>query len=1719
MLMSKLRAGVRASSAAAILSVAAVIFVTTCSVSAFAVDYTWSSATTGGLWSGTANWTPNGTVSGSTNTATLGDATADRTVSIDSSVIIGTLTLTQTTANVTNLLDIQRTSTVSGATSLGATSGTTRIFVNAQPLGTANVSLFGTGGITLNSGGVLSMGVYNPTASTVYYGDVNSNVTVQGGSLVVDQIVRLGSAGSTTNTLTGTLTVTSGTLAFLNATTGGASVDRRLTVSGLSITGGVVTGLANGATIQWNSVGTGTFSPASSQNVQISLGASGSQSLVLGVDPSVVARGTGVKTVSSSLSGQNIRQIQLVDGASSAAGTTFKLGSNLTLVSGQTMPNASANSVVGSSRLDVGIDSASFTLDLTANSGVFTPNSPFVTGSTGTTTYWALTGTAGRIVANGFNFGGTGTTSVATSVGPGLILESKAGNNVANTLSLASGTGSIDLTSIFRYSGAAAAATPSTLTSTRSIGDVEVTSGALRISSLAGLQAVRVTGGTLDLGGNALTVTSGSFGGGTVQSGTLSTVGLFTASSGTISAALIGSGSFAKVGSGTTTLSGTNAFAGSTTISSGVLIVTTSAALPGIVTPGGFSVASGATLEVTSGVDTAAVEGMLATGNFAAGSLAEIDTTGGSRTIAAALGGSYGLQKSGGNVLTLTGSNSYTGGTVVAGGTLQFGEGGSIDGGIVNQGVLAFNRSGSLALVGVISGTGSLLQSSTAGVVTLSGANSYTGGTTVNTGTIVVQGDQSAATGGWFLPNTNDPARAATFSAGSTVVTAAGKIVQLGLLSSSGSNSVALTVLGSSTNNGGLAIARNSTLTIGSGGTWLQTGTMQVSPQGGPATTLNVNAGGLFTFAGPDTIKLNPASNNSGNGTIAIAGGTFVTSAGFEQVVSSTSAGVPTLALSAGGLLRLTQDVASLTTPIASGSGNLLRMTLGSGGGTIDTNGFSTAIGVAMSGAGGLTKAGFGTLTLSGSTLYTGTTFVSAGTLALDAAAGISSSTFDVGAAGTLAFAGITSGSLPGLRGSGSVVLTNTAAAAVALTVGGAGSSTFDGTISGLGGLTKVGSGTFALAGAQSYEGGTTISAGMLQIGNSGTTGAVMGAIVNDGVLVFNRSNNFTATNSISGSGLVRQNGGGQLTLSGANTYSGGTLITGTGALLVSNAAQIGSGTITLQTSGASTAAVLELQNLTLPNPIVLAQTSINRNNITVGSGTATLTGPITITGTGAGVNVFYNAGSTSTSMVIGGNITSGSAFTGALSFRRNTMLITGTINTPSAGFDLNSSGTTTLVSTGNVWSYTIFQASSNVLRLGANDAHPTNTIMQFSGNTTGGGLDLNGFSQSLPGFFNVSGSIPAPLARIYNDAGTNSTLTLAGMTQDRWSNVALADGTGGGKVTLVMNSAGRTQTLASATSSYTGGTTIVAGTIALGHGNGVGGGGPLAVNGGGLDLRGFSPTVGALSGSAGGLITSGSAGVAMLTVSSVSNSTFAGLIENGLGTVGLTKAGSGELTLTAANTYTGLTNVNAGTLLVNGSLAGEVATLVNAVLGGSGSVGAISGGGLVGPGNSPGILTAPSVDPSGGLDFAFEFTQATPNYASASSSDNDVLWLTDSTPFTSSLTGANTVSIYLTQSAAALSELTGGFFTATSGDFFASISGASFQYFVQDAAGTFSYNGQAYKTLAQYDPSKSISVATVGANGGQVTQFVIVPEPGALVLAGVGAAAAAWAARRRRNS
>jgi hypothetical protein len=251
-------------------------------------------------------------------------------------------------------------------------------------------------------------------------------------------------------------------------------------------------------------------------------------------------------------------------------------------------------------------------------------------------------------------------------------------------------------------------------------------------------------------------------------------------------------------------------------------------------------------------------------------------------------------------------------------------------------------------------------------------------------------------------------------------------------------------------------------------------------------------------------------------------------------------------------------------------------------------------------------------------------------------------------------------------------------------------------------------------------------------------------------------------------------------------------------------------------------------------------------------------------------------------------------------------------------------------------------------------------------------------------------------------------------------------------------------------------------------------------------------------------------------------------------GTGGLALSGH-RLELSGSSSYTGGTWAHSGTLLVDGNIAASsgVALDAGAVLGGTGRVSAISGAGLVGPGNSPGILTALSVAPAGGLDFGFEFTQeGAPLWATGTASGNDVLRLTDpTTPFTTTLGTSNAIDVYLGVTSLSLGDtFQGGFFTDASASFLSNIQNAAFTYYVLgNGAGTAkTYNGQGYYLLdTSFWPSfESVSVSSVNVasanfaddtvTNGQVMQLTIVPEPGAIGLAILGAAIAAAALRRK---
>src|SRR6202035_2217084 len=94
--------------------------------------------------------------------------------------------------------------------------------------------------------------------------------------------------------------------------------------------------------------------------------------------------------------------------------------------------------------------------------------------------------------------------------------------------------------------------------------------------------------------------------------------------------------------------------------------------------------------------------------------------------------------------------------------------------------------------------------------------------------------------------------------------------------------------------------------------------------------------------------------------------------------------------------------------------------------------------------------------------------------------------------------------------------------------------------------------------GDSTYTGGTTISAGTLQLGSGGTTGSVAGNIVNNAALTVNRSNALTYAGVISGTGSLTKSGAGTLTLTGDSTYTGGTTISA-GTLQLGNAGTTGS--------------------------------------------------------------------------------------------------------------------------------------------------------------------------------------------------------------------------------------------------------------------------------------------------------------------------------------------------------------------------------------------------------------------------------------------------------------------------------------------------------------------------------------------------------------------------------
>lgn len=471
---------------------------------------TWS-ASGNGTWSTAANWTPASVPAGG-NTAILGDAVANRTVTYDgaASGSLGTLTITQTSA-ATNALDLQRSLNLTNALTLGAADGGAARIILGSTSG-AGFALTSANGVTLNQGGNLVFTSTGNGASGFNSGSVSSStpVTVSGGALTLQASTGTSSSSTAITAFGGNFTMSSGVIAIDNST-GGA--DRRLALNSpsINITGGSFAAAPrSGAQIQFNNASVAaniTFNPASlGGNISFNFQSDAAQNFTTGVNltSKMDLRGLGVKTLASTASGNGVGSLFLWDtnGAAPGSAVTVRLGSNLTLSTGSSQPAVnSGGHTLESGRINAAIDTNGFTFDLAsgASNGTWTPNMTAQAGATNTV--WTLSGN-GSFRANAFNLAAG---NVTTNLGAGLVLNAVGGNATVNDLG---NNGTINSASIFRYSGSASASNPATLAWARDIGQIEVRSGVLKLTTTAAAGSTVgkisvTTGGTLSIGSEA----------------------------------------------------------------------------------------------------------------------------------------------------------------------------------------------------------------------------------------------------------------------------------------------------------------------------------------------------------------------------------------------------------------------------------------------------------------------------------------------------------------------------------------------------------------------------------------------------------------------------------------------------------------------------------------------------------------------------------------------------------------------------------------------------------------------------------------------------------------------------------------------------------------------------------------------------------------------------------------------------------------------------------------------------------------------------------------------------------------------------------------------------------------------------------------------------------------------------------------------------------------
>ncbi|EBW5401696.1 fibronectin-binding autotransporter adhesin ShdA [Salmonella enterica subsp. enterica serovar Southampton] len=674
----------------------------------------------------------------------IGDTTLNSFLNVTESTVSSTGTDSTVIASNKGVLDITN-STVThdnakGAAIEASSASTLNVFgddksqmsVNSKGIGIKILaSSVDIDGATINADGdgifITSKGKsswYDDTnALTVNNADVTSKTAA---ALHVDSKTNINDPIELNNsTLTGPTAIkldSAVTVKATNSTTLDGNVDAGITASSLSLTNSSLQGSVNGLnssltldnTSQWNMTDPSIVGNLTNDGGITLSNASGSTGTLLTVDNTLTLQGGS--QINATLDTANSSPI--IKAANVTLDGTLNLSSTATFVAPETDEHFGSVTLIDS-QTAITTDFDSVTLDadtsampdyLTINAGVDANDNTNYELSTGLS--WYAGANSARAAHGTFTVDADSTFTVTseldettatsdwdgsklTKQGDGTLILSNTGNDYGDTEIVGGILAAKDAASL--GTGDVTIAENATLALSQGTLDNNVTGEGQIVKS--GSDELIVTGdnnysGGTTISGGTLTVDHAD----SLGSGDIDNSGVLKVGEGELENTLFGSGSLVKTGTGELTLSGDNGYSGGTTITGGTLIADNADSL------GTGAVANSGVLQVGEG---------------------ELENT---------LSGSGSLVKTGTGELTLSGDNSYSGGTTITDGTLTADHADSLGtGAVANSGVL---QVGEGELENTLSGSGSLVKTGT-GELTLSGDNSYSGTTTITDGTLI----------------------------------------------------------------------------------------------------------------------------------------------------------------------------------------------------------------------------------------------------------------------------------------------------------------------------------------------------------------------------------------------------------------------------------------------------------------------------------------------------------------------------------------------------------------------------------------------------------------------------------------------------------------------------------------------------------------------------------------------------------------------------------------------------------------------------------------------------------------------------------------------------------------------------------------------------------------------------------------------------------------------